>query len=143
MLIREINDYNDKIYTAVRKLIPQLGSEIIVPTEEHLKDIIKSGTEHFFALELDNDEIAGILTLCIYSIPTGRKAWIEDVVVDKSHRGKGYGKELMLHAIEFARSDGAITVELTSRPSRIEANNLYLRLGFKRRETNLYRFSLQ
>jgi len=84
-----------------------------------------------------------MLTLGTYYIPTGTKVWIEDVVVDESQRGKGIGQELTIFAVIFAGSLNAESVELTSRPSRIAANKLYQKLGFIKRETNVYRFDLK
>jgi ribosomal protein S18 acetylase RimI-like enzyme len=78
----------------------------------------------------------------VFRIPTGVRAWIEDVVVDGSARGHGVGEALNLAAIEHARKNGAVTVDLTSRPSREAANRLYQRIGFTARETNIYRYSL-
>ena len=141
MKIEEVVKYNERIYEAVTVLIPQLGSGTIVPAKEYFRTILESASSHLYALKLENKEIAGILTLCICRIPTGIKAWIEDVVVNQAQRGKGYGKALLLHAMEFARSEGAKAVELTSRPSRIEANHLYQKLGFVVRETNLYMYT--
>jgi ribosomal protein S18 acetylase RimI-like enzyme len=86
--------------------------------------------------------IAGSLTLAMFRIPTGLRAWIEDVVVDGDARGNGVGEALNLFAIEEARKRGAVTVDLTSRPSREAANRLYQRLGFVARDTNVYRFTL-
>jgi ribosomal protein S18 acetylase RimI-like enzyme len=86
--------------------------------------------------------IAGSLTLAMFRIPTGLRAWIEDVVVDGEARGNGVGEALNLFAIEVARKRGAVTVDLTSRPSREAANRLYQRLGFVARDTNVYRFTL-
>jgi len=83
-----------------------------------------------------------MLTLTTYNIPTGTKFLIEDVVIDETQRGKGFGKELMLHAIRFAESIGAKTIDLTSRPYRIAANQLYQDLGFTRRDTNVYRYQV-
>ena len=143
MKISEISNYSEEAFLAMAKLLPQLGPGTIVPTREHFRKIVESVTTHFFILEADNRGIAGILSICTYPIPTGTKAWIEDVVVDECFRGKSYGKALMLHAIEFARSQGAKAVELTSRPSRIAANRLYKELGFVIRETNLYKLSLE
>jgi ribosomal protein S18 acetylase RimI-like enzyme len=85
----------------------------------------------------------GSLTLATFRIPTGVRAWIEDVVVDSSARGHGVGEALNIAAIEEARARGAITVELTSRPSREAANRLYQRLGFVARETNVYRYTIK
>ena len=85
--------------------------------------------------------IVGSLTLAVFRIPTGLRAWIEDVVVDGEARGKGVGEALNRAAIERAQALGARTVDLTSRPSREAANRLYRRIGFVQRETNVYRFS--
>jgi ribosomal protein S18 acetylase RimI-like enzyme len=87
--------------------------------------------------------IVGSLTLVLYRIPTGLKAWIEDVVVDEAARGLGVGEALNLAALEEARRHGAKYVSLSSRPSRDAANRLYQRLGFAERNTNVYRYLLQ
>lgn len=86
--------------------------------------------------------IAGSLTLAMFRIPTGVRAWIEDVVVDESARGHGVGEALNRAALDHARANGAITVDLTSRPSREAANRLYKRMGFEQRDTNVYRYTL-
>lgn len=85
----------------------------------------------------------GSLTLVLFRIPTGVRAWIEDVVVDESARGRGVGDVLSRTALETAAAAGARTVDLTSRPSRQAANRLYQRLGFERRDTNVYRLQLE
>jgi ribosomal protein S18 acetylase RimI-like enzyme len=87
-------------------------------------------------------EIVGSLTLAVFRGPTGVRAWIEDVVVETSLRGTGIGAALVKAAITEARRAEARTVDLTSRPDRDEANRLYQRLGFDKRETNVYRLSL-
>ncbi len=83
--------------------------------------------------------IAGAMVLVMFPLPSGLRAWIEDVVVDKSARGRGIGASLNRHAIGIARRAGARTVDLTSRPDREAANRLYARLGFVQRDTNVYR----
>lgn len=87
--------------------------------------------------------ILGSLTLAFYRIPTGLKAWIEDVVVDTEARGRGVGELLNRAALDEARRRGAKDVSLTSRPSREAANRLYLRIGFEARATNVYRYTLE
>jgi len=142
MKINEITAYSDKAYNAVLKLLPQLDPQIRLPSKEFFKSILEDENTHFFAGETEDDEITGILTLSVYSIPTGTKFWIEDVVIDGSQRGKGYGKEIMLYAMRFAESMGAKSIDLTSRPFRIAANQLYIDLGFVRRDTNVYRYQV-
>jgi ribosomal protein S18 acetylase RimI-like enzyme len=87
--------------------------------------------------------IVGTLTLVTFRIPTGVRAWIEDVVVDDVARGHGVGDLLNRFALDLARAKGAKTVDLTSRPSREAANRLYQRIGFEPRDTNVYRYSLE
>jgi ribosomal protein S18 acetylase RimI-like enzyme len=83
-----------------------------------------------------------MLTLAVFRIPTGVRAWIEDVAVDTEARGKGIGEALTREAVRLAAARGARTIELTSRPSREAANRLYRRLGFELRETNVYRYTI-
>lgn len=90
----------------------------------------------------EGERILGTLTLVTFRIPTGVRAWIEDVVVDEAARGKGVGEALNRAAVELARAKGAKTVDLTSRPKREAANRLYRRLGFVARDTNVYRYEL-
>ena len=89
----------------------------------------------------DETGILGTLALILFRIPTGIRAWIEDVIVDEAARGKGVGRILNEAAIEHAFAEGAITVDLTSRPSREAANRLYNRMGFVPRDTNVYRYA--
>ena len=90
----------------------------------------------------DSAAIVGSLTLVLFRIPTAVRAWIEDVVVDESARGRGVASALVNRALEQAAVAGARTVDLTSRPSRQDANRLYQELGFELRETNVYRYAL-
>jgi ribosomal protein S18 acetylase RimI-like enzyme len=143
MKIKEVTRYSIRTYNAVLKLLPQLDPHAASLTEMHLKEILKSKRTHLFVAELNNKQIAGMLTIGTYNIPTGIKVWIEDVVVDESQRGKGVGRELTLFAIDFAKSKGYKAIELTSRPSRIAANQLYQNLGFILRETNVYRYDIK
>lgn len=145
MKIVEITEVTDEVVAAFARLIPQLASTLPPPTREHLARIVQSSGNVLFAAR-DPDrggEIVGVLTLALYPIPTATRAWIEDVVVDASARGKGVGESLTRAAIDRARAAGASAVDLTSRPSREAANRLYQRLGFQLRETNCYRYVLQ
>lgn len=141
MRIERISQIDEKTVAAFKKLIPQLVGRDDYPTFEELKNIVKSDNIHLLAA-IDNDEILGSLTLAIYHIPTGKKAIIEDVVVDNDARGRGLASHLMNRGIEIARENGARKIELTSNPTRIAANKMYLKLGFKLRETNFYRLDL-
>ena len=129
------------VLAACHRLIPQLSSSSAPISAQELEEIIQSDTTVLFAAR-SGQEIVGLLTLAIFRIPTGVRAWIEDVVVDNQARGKGVGDALNRAALAEAERRGAKTVDLTSRPSREAANRLYQRLGFKQRDTNVYRYDL-
>lgn len=134
-------EVTDELVMACAQLIPQLSRSNPAPTREQLQEIISSSSTVLFVARVDGN-IAGILTLATFRIPTGIRAWIEDVVVDESARGHGVGEAINHAAITEARRRGAITVDLTSRPSREAANRLYQRIGFVARDTNVYRYEL-
>ena len=127
------------VVEAFARLIPQLSRSSAAPDAEVLQGIVDHDACTLL-LARDGDRIVGSMTLVVFPIPTGVRAWIEDVVVDDAARGKGVGAALNIRALEIAAEMGAKTVDLTSRPSREAANRLYQRLGFVARETNVYRY---
>ena len=138
--IREAEAVTPELVDAFVRLTPQLSSSSPPPTEAELAEIVASPATVLLLAEVDG-VIQGSLTLALFRIPTGLRAWIEDVVVDDAARGQGVGEALNRAAIEVARQRGARTVDLTSRPSREAANRLYQRIGFERRETHVYRYA--
>lgn len=132
---------DDELVDAFARLIPQLSTSSPPPGRDALSAIVDNPETALFVARLDG-RIVGSLTLATYRIPTGLKAWIEDVVVDESARGHGVGESLNRAALDEARRRDAKDVSLTSRPSREAANRLYQRLGFEIRQTNLYRYEL-
>jgi ribosomal protein S18 acetylase RimI-like enzyme len=143
--ISEVTEVTPEVVEAFERLIPQLSSSNPPPREDELKAIVTSrATALLVARDPDRDDrIVGSLTLVLFRIPTGVRAWIEDVVVDSEARGRGAGDALSRFAIDHARRAGARTVDLTSRPSREAANRLYQRIGFEARDTNVYRFTIE
>ena len=142
--IVEATAVTPELVAAFERLIPQLSSSNAPPNEDELTALVDSEAS-ILLIAVDHDAgdvILGSLTLVWFRIPTGVRAWIEDVVVDGEARGKGVGESLNLHALERARQLGARTVDLTSRPTREAANRLYQRIGFVPRDTNIYRFDL-
>lgn len=134
-------EVSDELVEAFARLIPQLSKSSPPPTAAELEEMVRSDASDVLVARVDG-RIAGTLTLVTFRIPTGVRAWIEDVVVDDSARGHGVGDGLNRFALDLARQKGAKTVDLTSRPSREAANRLYQRIGFQPRETNVYRFDL-
>lgn len=126
---------------AINRLLVQLSSSPVLFTHEKLADIVASSSSHLFFAE-HAGEIVGMLTIGEYLAPTGRKVWIEDVVVDEAMRGRSLGRMLVEHTITYSKTTGGGTLMLTSRPSRIAANKLYRSCGFEPKETNMYRMPL-
>ena len=139
--VKTATEATDELVAAFRRLIPQLSSAP-PPDLQALKEIL-AAPSNTVLLAYDRGTIVGTLTLVTFRIPTAVRAWIEDVVVDTAARGRGVGDALTREALRIAAERGAKTVELTSRASREAANRLYLRAGFARRETNVYRYVLK
>lgn len=139
--IEIVRHVDDELVRAFARLIPQLSSSNPPPSRTQLDEIVSSPATVLFVARVDG-QIVGALTLALFRIPTALRAWIEDVVVDGDVRGSGVGEALSRAALAEAKSRGALTVDLTSRPSREAANRLYQRLGFVVRETNVYRYQL-
>jgi ribosomal protein S18 acetylase RimI-like enzyme len=141
--IAPASEVTDELVGAIAHLVPQLSSSSPAPSAAELDEIVTSpATTLFVARDGAGGRVVGTLTLAIFRIPTGVRAWIEDVIVDGEERGRGCGEALTRAALDAAAAAGARTVELTSRPSREAANRLYQRIGFQARETNVYRFEL-
>jgi ribosomal protein S18 acetylase RimI-like enzyme len=122
--------------------VPELSTSASVPTDAEVEALVADPSTVLLVARSAANEIVGMLTLVLVRLPTGIRAWIEDVVVASSARRSGVGAGLVEEALRVAEANGARTVDLTSRPDREAANRLYLRMGFERRETNVYRCDL-
>lgn len=140
VVVEKVHTVTSEVVHAFESLIPQLSRSNPAPTEAELNEMVSSPASDVLIARVDGN-IVGSLTLVTFRIPTGIRAWIEDVVVDESARGHGVGEALNQAAIAEAQRRGAVTVDLTSRPSREAANRLYQRIGFVQRDTNVYRYS--
>lgn len=141
MKIYELVTVTSRILDAFGKLIPQLCANCKLPTKNDLEAIVNCNNTLIFIAE-ENNIILGTLTLVLNKIPTGDKAWIEDVVVDDAARGKGVGKSLIKFVVDYSANKNIKSINLTSSPERIAANKLYQKLGFVLRETNVYRLTM-
>ena len=141
ILIEEATAVTPELVAAFRLLTPQLSGSAPAPGGHELAEMVRSPATILLMARDAEKGLIGSLTLVLFRIPTGVRAWIEDVVVDKDSRGRGVAEILCREALNRASAAGARTVDLTSRPSREAANRLYRRLGFVERETNVYRWS--
>jgi ribosomal protein S18 acetylase RimI-like enzyme len=137
-----LHDTTDEVLKAFGRLLPQLSRSAEPLDAETLQTLVAWPGNRLLIARIDGD-IVGALTLVMFPIPTGWRAWIEDVVVDESARGQGVGAALTQEAVRLARADGARSVDLTSRPSREAANRLYERLGFQLRDSKVYRLTAE
>ena len=136
--IVKVTSCNEVYRAAIQRFLNQLTSTPVDFNEEAFVALLADEGSHLF-LMLQDEAPIGMLTVGTYCSPTGKKAWIEDVVVDSSCRGQGLGKQLVEFAIDYVRSLQIPLLMLTSNPKRVAANVLYLSLGFSRKETNVYR----
>jgi len=145
MYIYEMKAVTEETFRAFQTLIPQLTKASLPPSREALFEMIESAqTFIFIARHPDTQgEIVGTATLAVFQTPTGVHGWIEDVVVDQVARRQGIGEGLTRACLDKSRELGLQSVNLTSRPSREAANQLYSSMGFILRETNVYRYELK
>jgi ribosomal protein S18 acetylase RimI-like enzyme len=136
------NEASEELVEGLNHLLPQLSTSAAPLVIADVADLIASPSISLF-IAREDVRIVGSLTLVVFPIPTGLRAWIEDVVVDEAARGTGVGEALTYAAIEESRRRHVRSLDLTTRPSREAANRLYARLGFELRETNVYRFALE
>lgn len=153
MSVELIEQSSPELVAAMERLIPQLSRSAKPLTAEQTQALVDQDSVYLFVFRTDKPVIAadgneveagtilGMLSLATFAIPTGVRAWVEDVVVDAGTRGMGAGQQLVEAAVAHAQKIGARTVDLTSRPIREAANRLYRRCGFELRETNVYRYA--
>jgi ribosomal protein S18 acetylase RimI-like enzyme len=142
VVVEEAKAVTPELVAAFRQLTPQLSRTAPAPGGHELAEMVRSPATVLLMARDAEKGLVGSLTLVLFRIPTGIRAWIEDVVVDEDARGRGVAEILCREALNRASAAGARTVDLTSRPSREAANRLYRRLGFVMRDTNVYRWSL-
>lgn len=134
--VLEVQEATEELYAVASNLMMQLTNNNEL-TYQKFQEIIDADTSVLLFLKINNCFI-GMTTLTYYQTLSGIKGWIEDVIVDEKFRGKGYSVKLLEEAIVFARNKGVEKLMLTSRPTRVAANNLYRKIGFSQRETNVY-----
>jgi ribosomal protein S18 acetylase RimI-like enzyme len=143
--IEVLQKVTGEVVEAFGRLLPQLSTSAL-PLDADALTVIAGAESNSVLIARVGGEIVGTLTLVIFAIPTGVRAWIEDVIVDEAARGQEFGgkrvgEALTAEAIAIARDAGAKTVDLTTRPSRVAAGKLYERLGFVQRDSRVYRYS--
>jgi ribosomal protein S18 acetylase RimI-like enzyme len=141
--IEQLKTFNPEITVSLNNLLWQLNPVLKTLTDEAVKKIIGNQSNYFLVARESNDhKIVGMLMLVVCCLPEGEKGWIEDLIVDSQYRGKGIATKLIDYAIEKTKANGVKSINLTSRPERVAANKLYVKLGFEKRDTNVYKKDL-
>jgi GNAT superfamily N-acetyltransferase len=139
--IEHVTQFDSALIAPIADMLAQLTAREYPFGEQELRAIIEDSASQLFIMR-DDERIMGMLTLGHYTSPTGRKVWVEDVVVSADYRGKGLGRRLINHAIEYCRENlSPCTLMLTSNPARIAANELYRTSGFEPKQTNVYKMT--
>ena len=141
MKIQRIQSFSAELFEAFARLLPQLSSSATTPSAEQIERLLSNENTHLFTAEVEG-KIVGMLSLVVVEIPTGRKAWIEDVVVDEAVRGLHIGHALVERAKEEAQNLGVKKIYLTSNPSRKAAHALYYKCGFEEYNTAVFRINV-
>jgi len=138
--IEQLISFSTENAEAIRNLAKQLGNNYKELADNDLREIVTSKQSYLFlARHIPTQKVAGMIMANVYRIPYVKKAYLDDLIVDPQYRGKGVGKALMSYAVDFAKEKGAAYADFTARPIREESNKLYEKLGFKKRDTNVYR----
>ena len=140
--IYKVTASSAQLSEALERLLPQLSQSAQMPNSQQIEALIASDNTHLFVAELES-EIVGMLSLVVVDIPTGRKAWIEDVVVDEKARGLYIGAALVEKAKDVAAELGAKKIYLTSNPSRVAAHAIYKKCGFEEYDTSVFRMNIE
>lgn len=138
IIITQLKTATPEICDAIRNLTKQIGKNYKELTNQDINDMLQSSCNHLIVAS-HKDTIIGMITVLIFRIPYVKKGYIDDLIVDENYRGQGLGKRLLDEALKIAKEKGVAYVDFTSRPSRLAGNSLYEKLGFKRRDTNIYR----
>ncbi|MEU0249159.1 GNAT family N-acetyltransferase [Streptomyces sp. NPDC006235] len=135
-----IREPSEELVDAFGRLLPQLSTTARALDRAAVDRMVRCDAVTVLVARAGG-VIVGTLTLVLLPLPSGLRGRVEDVVVDDAARGQGIAGLLIEEAVRIAREAGARTVDLTSRPDRAAANRLYERLGFRARESTVYRIA--
>jgi len=131
----QASDVNPDMEQQLAGLFRQLNADI---KQIDLKQVLDPENPISLVYCKENNKVLGMALMCTYTVISGIKGWVEDVVVDVEHRGKGIGRRLMEKLVELGKENGLTEILLFSADKRIEAINLYKSLGFKEKESRIY-----
>jgi ribosomal protein S18 acetylase RimI-like enzyme len=143
IIIEQLKSVSDSQVLEINSLLKQLNPNSKTIDIYGIKEMMEAPESRLFvAKEKSTNKIVGTLTLIIIKTLFSKKGMFEDIVVDKDYRGNGIAAKLISSGIDQARNEELKRIDLTSSPARVTANDLYPRLGFVKRDTNVYRMEL-
>ena len=140
MRIEAVTSITPELVETFAHLLPQQTLGARHPTAEQLAAVVEVPTNTLLIARDDRGAIVGTLTLMLLLTPGATFGFVEDVVVDVAARGRGIGEALVRECLRLAAEQGAERIELHSGNHRQAAIRLYQRVGFKKFETNVWRF---
>jgi GNAT superfamily N-acetyltransferase len=104
--VEVLDKVTDEAVEAFARLLPQLSRSAPPLGPDELEAVVTCPANTVL-VSRSAGPITGTLTLVMFPLPTGIRAWIEDVVVDQGARGQGTGEALTHEALRIAREAGA------------------------------------
>lgn len=129
------NEITEELQSQLSALYLQLNSDL---KQHSLQEIYTKSKEIEIAVCFDDDLLMGIALMAKYTVISGHKGMIEDVVVSQDHRGKGIGRKLIELLLMRAKECDLDDVLLFSGHHRTAAISLYKSLGFTLKNSGLY-----
>ncbi|MEM8507761.1 MAG: GNAT family N-acetyltransferase [Bacteroidota bacterium] len=108
-----------------------------------MTEILDGKNQITFAYCKEKEVIVGIALMCYYNVISGKKAWIEDVVVDTKYRGRGIGRKLMDKLLEVGKEKNLSEILLFTGAHRTAARKLYSNLGFQIKNSTIYTLKME
>lgn len=140
IIIEQVNEFSQEVLKAITTFAPKFGHNYQPFTEDSLHEIINSSNSYvFIARYKPTDQIVGMIMEIVYKTFYTKKAYVDELFVDEQFRKMSIGTKLMNAVMENAEKHHALFIEFTSKPTRIEGNALYIKMGFQKYDTNVYR----
>jgi len=101
---------------------------------ENCQNLLSEANSHILVAEIKGVVVGFInFTTRMTILHHGLSGLIDELIIAKSHRGKGIGKQLLSSAIEKSRQLGCCEVEVSTEKTNIKAREFYRQCGFTER----------
>lgn len=146
-----VNDYIDisslvlEVHNLHVKNRPDVFLEVDNPfLKEQFEDLLNSNDTKLFVVEnVDNKDLGAycivkiMSTPCLQIIIQNRFAYIDNFCVKDSYKRNGVGKLLFQHIVDYAKSEGASSLQLSVWEFNQDAINFYEAVGMSMRNRKM------